>query len=180
MVLVVDKALHVAKRESVDQDFPKPVRIADFTQPNAECPAFSFDGLSIVFNASGRVYQCIRSDRDSPWSDPQEIPVGPSAAGSQISWPSLHRDGLRLWFTLAAGGSKEKLVLASRDSLDSAFNHHQVLHYEGRPLEGRAPRYVESTDELFYCAPRHPRSRLYELWVIKDVSLDVRPWGIAE
>jgi hypothetical protein len=170
MVLALDNQLCVAKRTSRDQPFSEPQPIEEFrSQRNAKCAAFYADDLAIVFQVNGlpKIRCSTRSSREARWSTPTGLPLQPDPRTMTFSWPGVSSDGLKLW--LNVGGRTQTIILGSRTDLDSRFGNYQVVHFDGQPLIGRAPRYVESTNELFYGARPDEESNDWDLWVIKNV-----------
>jgi serine/threonine protein kinase len=157
--------LRSATRNAVNEGWTLQGQIPEFVSlTNAICPSLSEDGLTLVFvHGAPESIQFVvstRSDRKSPWSAPQPLPLAPDPTSTgPLTWPFLSNDRLTLWYC-HGGTTPPEIRVATRPGLQEAFGNHQLVIVEGEPLIGRSPRYVEATGELFY--------GVNALWVVKD------------
>uniref|UniRef100_A0A7C2NT94 non-specific serine/threonine protein kinase n=1 Tax=Schlesneria paludicola TaxID=360056 RepID=A0A7C2NT94_9PLAN len=139
---------------------------------NAKSPALSEDGLSVVFERGrGEEVQFVvstRANRTAPWSTPQRLPMQSDPTRTEpLTWPFLSRDGLSLWY--CHGGAKSpEIRTATRPDRSSPFGNHQPVIVAGKPLNGRAPRFVAATGELFHSLNVSEQTNDWALWVAKE------------
>ena len=200
--------LHHARRSSVNSDFA-PTSVIDelADQANPKSPWLGSNGLNLVFQRKdsvggypGKVASddatsqtefvlCRRPSIDSKWSEPRRLPLLDDPLYSDaLTWPSLSDDGLTLFFC-NGGGRFPEVMYATRSHRQSAFGSPRKVAIDGKPLLGRAPRYVEATRELFVTrySDASGQSENWDLWVVKDFVPDrrasfqgtcIRPWPI--
>ncbi|MGB0599793.1 MAG: protein kinase domain-containing protein [Rubripirellula sp.] len=173
--------LQRSTRSSQSHSFRKPTTITElisFDQPKS--PQLVLADRTLLFNGptpqsinspirQTRIWVCNRSSPGSPWSFPRILPLHPEV--ETPTWPSFSMDGLTLF--LANGGGKDSLLMmGTRRFIGSDFTNpfHNVA-VDQRLIYGRAPRYVESTQELWYATCPDSNSNQWELRVINNFKL---------
>jgi hypothetical protein len=104
--------------------------------------------LSSNYGDGLHLYQATRSDPTAPFGAPQLIlPIAPATTDLD---PDLHREGLTVYFDIAAGGT-EDLVVARRPAVDVAFAERVPVVVLGTPAPGGAdPAVSEDERVLLY------------------------------
>jgi hypothetical protein len=187
--------LHHARRNSVNSDFAPTTVIEELAdQANPKSPWLGSNGLNMVFQRKdsvgdypGKVASDDRTSQtefvvsrrpslDSKWSEPRRLPLLDDPLYSDaLTWPSISEDGLTLFFC-NGGGRFPEVMYATRMHRRSAFGSPRKVAIDGKPLLGRAPRYVEATRELFVTrySDVDNQSENWDLWVVKDFVPDKR------
>jgi WD40 repeat protein len=179
IVLAIDddeRPLGLATRSSAEGSFG-PVRVIEElnNQSHVKSPALSDDGLTLVFEQGiplkeKRFVISRRNDRNARWSTPQLLPVDAGSYGDEPwTWAFLSPDRLTL-FCCYGGVKLNRFLVGRRATAGEAFADFQLVQVGNPAVEGRAPRYVKATNELFFSAvpsPESPDSE-GELWVIKN------------
>jgi hypothetical protein len=157
-------------------------------QPNPKSPWLTADGLTLIFqradvaggypgspkNASGSEFViCRRTSPNGTWSDPQRLPIQDDALyTAPLTWPMLTEDGLTLFFCIGGTRLSSELAYATRAKVGQPFHNARKILVDGKPLTGRAPRYIGATRELFFDrdsgSDATPENR--DLWVLKNFS----------
>mgnify|MGYP001174112282 CR=1 FL=1 len=113
-----------------------------------------------------------RAGLEAAWSFPGRLPFGTAPQLSKpLTWPMLTDDGLTLLFSHGAGPDSE-VMIATRPSDDARFRNVRTVNIDGKPLVGRAPRYVESTGELFVTQLHASSTTDWDLFVIRNFEID--------
>jgi len=168
-----------SSRASKDEPFAEARVVTELMGADSpKSPAISADGLTLVFQrntnkANGTEFvMCVRPDRHTSWSAPRVISCSADPILTKpLTWPFLSADGLALWFCHGGAANDSYLMSASRPNVSEPFGKYQNFEQNGRPVLGRAPRYVAATNELYYSAPTKPPERgNWELWVTKPAA----------
>ena len=154
-----EHTLHVVKRNSLDASFPRAKEIPELRNERApKNPSFSSDGLTLYFNSSSedrlQIVFTTRASRTAPWTPPKPLPIQFRGEGG-LTWPFLTQDGLTMYCSNEGAGEMRKgkgnQMIWSRASVASPFSQGRYIQIEGLPaLDGRCPRYVAATGELFF------------------------------
>ena len=167
------KVLHSARRNSLDEPFTGLRPLIIVNQPtNPKSPSFSESGLQLVVQ-SGAPEQngfllSTRTSISSRWSAFRQFGhMHERYFDKPLTWPFLTDNGLRLWY--GSGGDRAtEIWTGTRGSTDEAFRNIAPVLVDNQPLVGRAPRYLASTDELFYARPVGEHG--WELAILKNYS----------
>jgi hypothetical protein len=151
------KVLFSTTRDSKDRSFRRPKQL--FEQPYFN-PCLSSDGLTLYANwyrEKGKLVFVVatRSDRNSPWSEPQAINVVGSNLFTHLTGPYVMDDGLTLFCVIESGeiwaSARGNLLKFTRNTPDEDFGNPEYVEIEGIPkLTGRYPRFVPATNEFFF------------------------------
>lgn len=155
---------------------------------SAQSPWLSRDGLTLTFQRVDRLKSYAggssprssrtefvishRTDLDTPWSRPMRLPLESSRRLTRpLTWPMMTDDGMTLLFCHGAGSDSE-VMIASRQTNDGRFRNVRQVEINGTPLIGQAPRYVESTGELFVTRLHGNSETDWDLFVVPDFDVD--------
>ncbi|OYW21201.1 MAG: hypothetical protein B7Z55_06045, partial [Planctomycetales bacterium 12-60-4] len=166
-------SLRIAQRNAIGEPWVPGGQIEEFSGlANTKSPAISEDGLTLVFEHGSpdaiQLMTSTRTDRRSPWNTPRPLPLGPDPTRTgQLTWPCLSNDGLTLWYCHGDRMLPE-IRTATRSDRQASFGDHHPVMVDGKPLIGRAPRYLASTGELFLTRNLTEQPNDWSLWVVKN------------
>jgi hypothetical protein len=172
------ESLHVVTRPARDWPFGHPREIAELRPQTLteerEAPCLSADGLTLYFQrsekGSAEFWFTTRARLDAKWEAPQRLPmVLDRLPDRKLTWPFVTTDRLTLYCTHEGSAGKFRLMVWSRKSPSEPFADFRYLEVPNVPdLFGRAPRYVEATNELFFNASGPEGQGVWDLRVIKN------------
>jgi hypothetical protein len=155
---------------------------------SVQAPWLSSNGLTLIFQRtdeqnsypggssprSSRTEFVIskRAGLEADWSFPGRLPLGTAPQLNRpLTWPMLTDDGLTLLFCHGAGLDSE-VMIATRPADGARFRNLRTVNIDGKPLVGRAPRYVESTGELFVTQLHAGSTIDWDLYVIRNFDIE--------
>lgn len=176
------ESLWHTSRASIEESFQRPREIRELNRLRSpKNPSLSSDGLTLVFNhnttpidqkidySKAEVVSCTRQRASDNWSPPLPFPL-PQIEGF-VTWGSITNDGLSFVACVEGkrNGDQGNMLVFKRGTTSSKFGSPTVISGEGLPtLIGRSPRFVPSTNELFF-AGRSEDS--WGLWMIRGFEL---------
>lgn len=170
-------SLQRANRESLDKPFGRPTEIVNLRSHIPWAPCLSVDGLALYFESrpSKEVVCCTREDKESSWSNAQ-IFDAPGFRDGNISLSMITPDGLTLFGQETNATEAPSLMMLSRSSTDEPFGEPKGIRFNNRPLYGYWPRYVSTTQELFFVRVptkdgQSDKGRPIGIWVVKNFTL---------
>lgn len=172
-----EEGFHVysTKRTSVDDLFDRPRLVPELSGRRAWGPALSQDGLTLYFlglvpeQKKSLLQQSKRRSLQSAWAPPTDLPIPkPDGPQGDIEYQFVTSDGLTMYADL-----KGRIMVWTRTASHLPFTKHELLDLPGFAQSSCfAPRYVERTNEFFFCATPPANSRLgkqqVDLYLIKD------------
>jgi serine/threonine protein kinase len=158
-------------------------------QPNVKSPWLFGDGRTLVFqrrdetetypgNGTPRseFVVCRRSSPKEAWSVPERLPLRPDPVYTFVTWPMITDDGLTMFLCNGGTRSESEVLYVTRTSTDQPFGDPRQIIIDGKPLQGRCPRYVAATRELFVSlASGSNTAQDSDLWVVKNFAPDKQP-----
>jgi hypothetical protein len=169
-------SIQVARRRSTDESFDRPQEVSELRSITMPRNLFlSQDGLCLMFNDGSekdgtfRLAMTIRGSIRSRWEPPKALSIASDAKlDGLMLCPYLTRDGRTLFCTLQTN-DKLRFVKLSRKLTNQPFSSPVFLTLpDVKEFSGWTPRYVEATNELFFCSPRLAPERRLDIWVVRN------------
>jgi hypothetical protein len=169
-------SIHVATRRSIDESFGRSQEVPELRSiPKPYNLFLSQDGLTLLFKEGDddafRLWMATRRSPQSRWDAPRALPISSRVKFDGIVLcPYLTKDGLTLFCTVQ-NSAGPRFVVMSRQMISEPFAN-PVFPAPGDISEfnGWTPRYVEATNELFFCSQRLSPDRDMNLWVVRNFS----------
>lgn len=154
---------------------------------SAKSPWLSRDGLTLLFQRTDKSNNyaggpsplssrtefvvSTRAGHDLPWSQPRRLRLerAPSLR-KPLTWPMTTDDGLTLFFCHGASTTSD-VMIATRRNQNEEFSNVRQIFINDEPLQGRAPRYFESTRELFVTRLHEDSDTDWDLFVIREFDI---------
>ena len=166
-------SIQVARRRTTDEAFGRSQEVTELSSINRPRNLFlSQDGLTLLFNEGAdstfRASMTTRSSVQSPWETPRALPISSQVKiDGDILCPYLTKDGLTLFCTVQK--AVPRFVFMSRETIDQPFaNPVFVTLRDMRGFFGYTPRYIEATNEFFFCFALHSPTDSMDIWVVQN------------
>ena len=171
MILFLNKGLYQTTRDTVEDNFKRPSRIASAVINNGFLagPCLSSDGLTLYCDSMRKgvgpqIQVMTRKTKNSNWSKPEPLQLTPIG---KMKYPYVSRDGKYLFCTGKDISQGSNIIIHSGKDADGGFHSASVLNIDGITLRGIFPRYVEATNELFIAGESESGGEL-KLMVLKN------------
>jgi serine/threonine protein kinase len=175
VTLIAASKLCFSTRQSVNSPFSAPQIIPELKDElRVKSPWISGNGRVLVYQRGAvgttEFAMCARKTSADSWSAPQPLKMEfDSRFVKPLTWPQLGPKGLTMWF--CHGGDRESdIVFATRRTVKDAFGKYRFLKIDGNQIQGKAPRFVPATNELFYSPVKSVQTGGWETWVVKDLK----------
>jgi hypothetical protein len=172
MILFMNKGLYQTTRDTVDDNFKRPSRIASAVLAGGFLagPYLSADGLTLYCDSMRKgfgpqIQVMARKNKNSNWSKPELLQLTPIG---KMKYPYISRDGKYLFCTGKDISQGSNIIIHSGRDAEGGFHSASVLNIEGITVRGIFPRYVEATKELFFAGEPENGDGELKLMVLKN------------
>lgn len=172
MILFLNKGLCQTTRNTVEDNFKRPSRIASAVINNGFLagPCLSSDGLTLFCDSMRKgfgpqIQVMTRKTKSSNWSKPEPLQLTPIG---KMKYPYISRDGKYLFCTGKDISQGSNIIIHSGRDAEGGFHSASVLNIDGLTLRGIFPRYVEATKELFFAGEPENGNGELKLMVLKN------------
>ncbi|MEQ8852766.1 hypothetical protein [Gimesia sp.] len=172
MILFLNRGLYQTTRDTVEDNFKRPSRIASAVINNGFLagPCLSSDGLTLYCDSMRKgvgpqIQVMSRKTKSSNWNKPEPLQLTPIG---KMKYPYISRDGKYLFCTGKDISQGSNIIIHSGKDDDGGFHSASVLNIDGITLRGIFPRYVEATKELFFAGEPENGNGELKLMVLKN------------
>ncbi|KAA0139131.1 hypothetical protein FYZ48_10830 [Gimesia chilikensis] len=171
MILFLNKGLYQTTRDTVEDNFKRPLRIASAVINNGFLagPCLSSDGLTLYCDSMRKgvgpqIQVMTRKTKNSNWSKPEPLQLTPIG---KMKYPYVSRDGKYLFCTGKDISQGSNIIIHSGRDAEGGFHSASVLNVDGITVRGIFPRYSAATNELFFAGESESGGEL-KLMVLKN------------
>jgi hypothetical protein len=178
MILFDGQGLQAATRDSQEAAFNRPHKIAEFNSLGfMAAPCLSEDGLTLYAErAVGKkpeIVRFTRQTRQDKWSRPKTVSLT-GTSNPNLRFIFVTDNGRRCFCCipdrLRDKQSNNLLMFSSRDQ-GLTFDSPAFVELPGTTVQGKFPRYVAATRELFFSSEANERGEA-QLFAIRNFDLD--------
>ena len=164
--------LSSSRRQSILEPFGRPKQINELP-PNVARPFLAYNGLTLWFESMQPPHSFMvstRSSREDFWMKPEKVSVAKEIHDKMI-YSSYSTDGQLMFCSSKADEYQgTNLLVLSRKNVNARFGEPRFVSCPGISAYGTFPRYVQSTNELFFSGAldRNAKTQNRGIMVIKN------------
>ncbi|MAX39942.1 MAG: hypothetical protein CME33_25645 [Gimesia sp.] len=174
MILFLNRGLYRTTRSSVEDNFKRPSRITSAVLEGGFLagPCLSSDGLTLYCDSmrkgfGAQIQFMTRKTKSSNWSKPEPLKL---TQIGKMKYPYVSRDGKYLFCTSKDISQGSNIIIHSGKDADGGFHSASILNLNENTVRGIFPRYVETTNELFFAGEPENGNGELKLMVLKNFN----------